>query len=61
VADTEVTEVQRALLDYGWLAPNAVVVFERSTRAPSLTWVDGITSDRGKRYGETTLWYGRRS
>jgi 16S rRNA (guanine966-N2)-methyltransferase len=61
VADTEVTEVQRALLDYGWLAPDAVVVFERSTRAPSLTWVDGITSDRGKRYGETTLWYGRRS
>jgi len=26
-----------------------------------LTWVDGITPERSKRYGETTLWYGRRS
>jgi len=65
VGDDEVTAVQAALVDNGWLAPDAVVVFERSTRtavrgAP-LTWVDGITADRGKRYGETTLWYGRRS
>jgi 16S rRNA (guanine966-N2)-methyltransferase len=57
--------VQRALVDNGWLASDAVVVLERSTRtavrgAP-LTWVDGITGDRGRRYGETTLWYGRRS
>jgi 16S rRNA (guanine966-N2)-methyltransferase len=65
VGDDEVAEVQQALIDHGWLAPDAVVVFERSTRtavrgAP-LTWVDGITADRSRRYGETTLWYGRRS
>jgi 16S rRNA (guanine966-N2)-methyltransferase len=65
VGDDEVAEVQRALVEHGWLAPDAVVVFERSTRtavrgAP-LTWVDGITADRSRRYGETTLWYGRRS
>jgi 16S rRNA (guanine966-N2)-methyltransferase len=65
VADEEVAEVQQALVANGWLAPDAVVVFERSTRtavrgAP-LTWVDGITADRSRRYGETTLWYGRRS
>ena len=65
VPDAEVTDVQRALVEFGWLAPDAVVIFERSTRtevrgAP-LTWVDGITADRAKRYGETTLWYGRRS
>jgi 16S rRNA (guanine966-N2)-methyltransferase len=63
--DAEVTAVQQALIDHGWLAPDAVVVFERSTRTAvrgaSLTWVDGITADRGKRYGETALWYGRRS
>jgi 16S rRNA (guanine966-N2)-methyltransferase len=63
--DDEVAEVQRALVEHGWLAPDAVVVFERSTRtavrgAP-LTWVDGVTADRSRRYGETTLWYGRRS
>jgi 16S rRNA (guanine966-N2)-methyltransferase len=65
VADDEVAEVQRALIDHGWLAPDAVVVFERSTRTAvrgqPLSWVDGITADRSRRYGETTLWYGRRS
>jgi 16S rRNA (guanine966-N2)-methyltransferase len=65
VADEEVAEVQAALLAGGWLAPDAVVVFERSTRTvvrgTPLSWVEGITADRSRRYGETTLWYGRRS
>jgi 16S rRNA (guanine966-N2)-methyltransferase len=65
VPDDEVAELQRALLDNGWLADDAVVVFERSTRTAvrgePLSWVDGITADRSRRYGETTLWYGRRS
>jgi len=65
VSDDEVAEVQRALVEHGWLAEDAVVTFERSTRtavrgAP-LNWVDGITAERSRRYGETTLWYGRRS
>jgi 16S rRNA (guanine966-N2)-methyltransferase len=65
LGDDELAEVQRALVDNGWLADGAVVVLERSTRtavrgAP-LSWVDGITADRSRRYGETTLWYGRRS
>jgi 16S rRNA (guanine966-N2)-methyltransferase len=37
------------------------VVLERATRGGPLTWVDGITAERSRRYGETTLWYGRRS
>ena len=65
VTDEEVTELQRALLDNGWLAADAVVVLERATRTAvrgqPLNWVDGITADRSRRYGETTLWYGRRS
>ena len=65
VPDDEVTEMQQALVDNGWLAPDAVVVLERSTRTAvrgrPLSWVDGITPDRDRRYGETTLWYGRRS
>lgn len=64
-ADEEVAEVQHALVTQGWLAPDAVVVFERSTRTAvrgtPLSWVDGITEERSRRYGETTLWYGRRS
>ena len=35
IADDEVTEVQQALVDNGWLAPDAVVVIERSTRRRS--------------------------
>jgi 16S rRNA (guanine966-N2)-methyltransferase len=65
LADDELTELQQALVANGWLAPDAVVVLERSTRTAvrglPLTWVDGIIADRSKRYGETTLWYGRRS
>ena len=59
--DDEVIDMQRALLEHGWLAGDAVVVVERSTRGGGMTWVDGITPERSKRYGETTLWYGRRS
>jgi 16S rRNA (guanine966-N2)-methyltransferase len=65
VTDAEVTEVQQALVEHGWLAPDAVVAIERSTRTAvrgvGLNWVDGITAERSRRYGETTLWYGRRS
>jgi len=61
VTDGEVAEVQRALIGNDWLVGGAVVVFELSTRGAPMTWVDGITADRSRRYGETTLWYGRRS
>jgi 16S rRNA (guanine(966)-N(2))-methyltransferase RsmD len=61
VPDEEVTAVQAALVDGGWLAADAVVVIERATRSGPLTWVKGITSEHSRRYGETTLWYGRRS
>jgi 16S rRNA (guanine966-N2)-methyltransferase len=61
VTDRELVDVQHGLLDNGWLVPDAVLVVERSTRTPSMSWVDGITADRSRHYGETTLWYGRRS
>jgi 16S rRNA (guanine966-N2)-methyltransferase len=59
--DAELTEVQNAMVENGWLADGAVVVVERATRSGRLTWVDGITAERSRKYGETTLWYGRRS
>lgn len=61
VTDPEIAEVQQALVDCGWLADGAVVIVERATRGGTLDWVDGIVADRSRRYGETTLWYGRRS
>jgi 16S rRNA (guanine966-N2)-methyltransferase len=48
----------RSLADHGWLAPHAMVVVERSSRGPGPTWPVGLTPDRSRRYGETTLWYG---
>ncbi|WP_433297080.1 16S rRNA (guanine(966)-N(2))-methyltransferase RsmD [Actinoplanes sp. CA-030573] len=61
VDDNEIVELQEALVANGWLAPDAVVAIERSRRGDPMSWVDGITADRSRRYGETTLWYGRRS
>ncbi|MBE1487792.1 16S rRNA (guanine(966)-N(2))-methyltransferase RsmD [Plantactinospora soyae] len=61
VPDSDLTVVQEALRDNGWLAPDALLVLERSTRTGPVDWVQGITAERSRRYGETTLWYGRRS
>ncbi|TDC78508.1 16S rRNA (guanine(966)-N(2))-methyltransferase RsmD [Micromonospora sp. KC606] len=61
VPDAEVTDLLTALVRYAWLAADALVVVERSSRTGPVTWVDGVTAERSRRYGETTLWYGRRS
>ncbi|WP_422770888.1 16S rRNA (guanine(966)-N(2))-methyltransferase RsmD [Plantactinospora sp. WMMC1484] len=61
VPDSELALVQAALRDHGWLAPDALLVLERSSRSGPVDWVQGITAERSRRYGETTLWYGRRS
>jgi 16S rRNA (guanine(966)-N(2))-methyltransferase RsmD len=45
----------------GWLAADAVVVVERSSRGGGPEWPRGVTPLRTRRYGETTLWYGRAS
>jgi 16S rRNA (guanine966-N2)-methyltransferase len=52
--DADVT----SLCHHGWLAQGALIVVERSSRAPGPAWPDGIEPARSRRYGETTLWYG---
>jgi 16S rRNA (guanine(966)-N(2))-methyltransferase RsmD len=61
VPDSEITAMLAALVGGGWLAPDALVVVERSSRTGPVEWVEGVTGERSRRYGETTLWYGRRS
>nr|MDT0661529.1 16S rRNA (guanine(966)-N(2))-methyltransferase RsmD [Micromonospora sp. DSM 115978] len=61
VPDGEITTTLAALADRGWLATDAAVVLERATRDGPVTWVESVTGQRSRRYGETTLWYGRRS
>lgn len=53
--------VLAALAEYGWLADGALVVVERATRSGPPSWPPEVTEMRSRRYGETTLWYGRRS
>jgi 16S rRNA (guanine(966)-N(2))-methyltransferase RsmD len=61
VGDQEVAALLEALCANDWLARDAIVVVERSTRSPAPTWPIGIEPERARQYGETTLWYGRRS
>jgi 16S rRNA (guanine966-N2)-methyltransferase len=55
----DVREVLRALVASSWLGPEALVVVERSSRGEPWAWPNGIDALRSKKYGETTLWYGR--
>ena len=38
-----------------------LVVVERATRDGPPTWPNGVLSGKVRRYGDTSLWYGRRS
>ena len=55
-----VADVLTQLVDRGWLAPDGVVVVERATRDRPPQWPPGLVEDRSRRYGDSTLWYGRR-
>ncbi|MCU1536103.1 MAG: putative methyltransferase [Humibacillus sp.] len=57
LSETDLADDLRLLAD-GWLAPDALVVVERSRRSPEPSWPTAIMGERHKRYGETTLWYG---
>jgi 16S rRNA (guanine966-N2)-methyltransferase len=58
LADAAVERVLVLLAEAGWLAPAALVVVERATRSGPVSWPDGFVSDRERRYGEATFWYG---
>jgi len=59
--DAEVAQLLAALVSQVWLAADGVVVVERSSRSPEPDWPAGLSDQRGRRYGETMLWYGRAS
>jgi 16S rRNA (guanine966-N2)-methyltransferase len=48
------------LAEGGWVAPGGVVVVERDSRGAAPAWPAGLDADRSRRYGDSTLWYGRR-
>jgi 16S rRNA (guanine(966)-N(2))-methyltransferase RsmD len=59
MGEVELAEALAGLVTGGWLAPEAVLIVERSSRSPEPQWVPGVTGVRGRRYGESILWYGR--
>ncbi|MBB3085835.1 16S rRNA (guanine(966)-N(2))-methyltransferase RsmD [Geodermatophilus sabuli] len=56
---TEVLGVLGALVTGGWLAEDAVVVVERSSREEPWEWPTPLYGVRDRRYGEAVLRYGR--
>jgi 16S rRNA (guanine966-N2)-methyltransferase len=56
--DDELERVLTALAGRGWLARGALVAVERGTRSGPVAWPAGYASDRCRRYGDATLWYG---
>lgn len=57
LSDADVARDLALLVDHGWLAPEALVVVERSGRSPEPAWPAGLVALRERRYGETRLWY----
>ena len=45
------------LAEHGWLAPDALVVVERSSRSPEPRWPAGWEPEGERRYGETKIWF----
>jgi 16S rRNA (guanine966-N2)-methyltransferase len=52
--------VLSVLASGGWLRAGGIVCVERATRDGPLTWPVALEGLRSRRYGEATLWYGRR-
>lgn len=59
LSDAELTRNLEALAPR--LAPDAVVLVERSSRSAEPAWPSGMELDRRKDYGDTTLWWASRS
>jgi 16S rRNA (guanine966-N2)-methyltransferase len=57
----EVVGVLERLSQNGWLAPEAVLVVERSSRDEPFEWPTPLVGLRDRRYGEAVLRYGRSS
>jgi 16S rRNA (guanine966-N2)-methyltransferase len=61
LADRDVDAVLGDLVTFGWLAAGAVVVIERPSRGGGPAWPESLRPAKQRRYGEGTLWYGRRT
>ena len=57
LGESDLAAVLDTLATDDWLADDALVIVERSTRSPEPTWPTGWTAEKVRRYGETALWF----
>ena len=57
LSEEALADVLALLVGHGWLAPDALVVVERSTRSPEPRWPRGLAPAGERRYGETRMWF----
>ena len=57
LGETDLAAVLDTLATDDWLADDALVIVERSTRSPEPTWPTGWAAEKVRRYGETALWF----
>lgn len=60
LASAAVDDLLAALVAGGWLAPDALLVVERSKRSPDLVWPPGTEETWSRSYGETVLHFATR-
>jgi 16S rRNA (guanine966-N2)-methyltransferase len=59
--DAELTAVLAALAGHGWLAPDALLLVERSVRDAVPEWPAGVAPLRVRRYGDTAVHWAEHS
>jgi 16S rRNA (guanine966-N2)-methyltransferase len=55
VPASEIEALLRALVDHGWVSEGSVVVMERATSGPTLSWPSGWQAWQRRVYGDTSL------
>lgn len=55
LGEEDLTAVLALLVGEGWLAADALVVLERSSRSPAPRWPAGLVALEPRRYGETVV------
>lgn len=55
ITDAAVASLLARLVGGGWLATDAIVVLERSSRSPETDWPDGLMVEKSKKYGESRI------
>jgi 16S rRNA (guanine966-N2)-methyltransferase len=59
LAEDDLADVLALLPRHGWLAPDALVVVERSARTAEPRWPAQLAAVDERRYGETRVWFAR--